>query len=526
MKSLLFLLVFCSSLLSVGFGQTAKLGAKKYNVLFIAIDDLKPNLNCYGFSETKTPQFDRLAQTATIFTSAYCQQAVCAPTRASLLTGLRPDKTKVWDLKTLIRDKNPDVVTLPQYFRMNGYQTIGMGKLFDQRSVDKDADSISWSVPYVKKFNFAEGFQPPALGHFQDPVSRAQEKAGVKLGGGDEAPSDAKKATEAMDVPDDAYADGAMANRAVEMLKKWKNSKEPFFLGVGFRKPHLPFVAPKKYWDLYDRTNISLASWQQRSKDGPEVAYHNSGELRSYAGILPMPEENSKKGDLLRLPDDKQRELIHGYYACISYIDAQIGKLMDALKETGLDKNTIVVVWGDHGWHLGDHSLWNKHSNFEQATRVPMFIHIPGMTKGNKYNHPAEYVDIFPTLCEANGLPVPAHLDGVSLLPALKGSSAPVKEFAVSQYPRGNSNSARNVMGYSLRDSRYRLTEWVSSFISTEKLFQQKDVMALELYDLVSDPNETVNLAADPKMTKVVESLSAKLHSFYQQQYQSRDLLK
>jgi arylsulfatase A-like enzyme len=516
MKSfLLSVFLFCNACLVVQ-GQSSK-PSGKYNILFIAIDDLKPNLNCYGFDETVTPQFDRLAQSATLFTQAYCQQAVCAPTRASLLTGLRPDKTKVWDLKTMIRDKNPDIVTLPQYFRMNGYHTIGMGKLFDQRSVDKEMDSLSWSA-YIKKFQFAEGFEAPALGHYQDSLARILHRAGVKLGNASTPPIDAKKPTERMDVPDDAYADGAMANRAVEVLRKWKNDGKPFFLGVGFRKPHLPFVAPKKYWDLYDRNKISLASWQQPSKDGPEIAYHPSGELRSYAGIHSLDE----KSELLKLPEDKQRELIHGYYACISYIDAQVGKLLDALKETGLDKNTIVVIWGDHGWHLGDHSLWNKHSNFEQATRVPMFIQVPGMTKGNKFAHPAEYVDIFPTLCALNGLAIPSQLDGVSLLPALKGNDVPVKAFAISQYPRSSGKGTRDVMGYSLRDNRYRLTEWVNEFISTEKPFHARDVVALELYDLVKDPLETVNLAKDPGMKGVMESLTSQLHLYYQQQYNTR----
>ncbi|MFY7899514.1 MAG: sulfatase [Chitinophagaceae bacterium] len=321
---------------------------KKYNILFIAFDDLKPNLGCYGFSETITPNFDKLAESSTIFTKAYCQQAVCAPTRASLLTGLRPDKTKVWNLQTLIRSKNPDIITLPQYLRLNGYQTIGMGKIFDPRSVDKYLDSVSWSVPYFKKFKLAEGFENLAYQSYQSEAIIAKVKAGVKLAGTGKT-NEVKLSTECLDIPDDAYKDGAMTNLAIQQLDKLKSSTSPFFLAVGFNKPHLPFIAPKKYWDLYDRSKISLAQWKENAVDGPEITYHNSGELRSYFDIVPSAE--SSKIKRLILDESKERELIHGYYACISYVDAQVGKLIDALHKNGLDKNTIVVIWGDHGWH-------------------------------------------------------------------------------------------------------------------------------------------------------------------------------
>ena len=498
---------------------------RQYNVLFIAVDDLKPDIKSFGYKETVTPGLDKLAKSSTIFTSAYCQQAVCGPTRASLLTGLRPDKTQVWDLQTLIRSKNPDIVTLPQLFRNNGYQTIGMGKIFDPRSVDKSSDELSWSVPYKKKFPLAQGYEDLAFETYQSADIKAKEKAGAKMGGGDDAKSEVKVSTECLDVPDDAYMDGAMANYAVKQLKELKNSSSPFFMAVGFKKPHLPFVAPKKYWDLYDRNKLSLAAWQEKSKDGPEVAYHNSGELRSYNDITPV-ESEAKKGDLLKLPDSKQRELIHGYYACISYIDAQIGKLMEALKANGLDKNTIVIVWGDHGWHLGDHSLWCKHSNFEQATRVPMIISVPGVTNGKDYRQPVEFVDIYPTLCELTGLPVGSYLDGKSLVPALKDNHAKIKDFAISQYPRGAGKGARETMGYSLRNKQYRFTEWVGNFFNTAKKFSAADIKAIELYDLVNDPNETKNLAADPKMKKVVDELSAQLHAYYEQQYNTAGKVK
>lgn len=497
---------------------------KKYNVLFIAVDDLKPDIGAFGFTETKTPNLDKLAQSSTIFSKAYCQQAVCGPTRASLLTGVRPDKTQVWDLQTKIRDKNPDIVMLPQYFKANGYQTIGMGKIFDPRSVDKSSDEASWSVPYKKKFPLAAGYEDLAFETYQSTDIKAKEKAGVKMAGGEEAKSEAKVSTENLDVPDDAYMDGAMANYAVKQLNGLKDATTPFFMAVGFKKPHLPFVAPKKYWDLYDRSKISLAPWQKKSINGPDVAYHNSGELRSFNDIEPI--ENGAKKDLLQISEDKQRELIHGYYACVSYIDAQVGKLVAALKANGLDKNTIIVLWGDHGWHLGDHSLWCKHSNFEQAARAPLIFTVPGLTTGKNYTQPVEFVDIYPTLCELTGMPVGAYLDGKSLVPALQDNNTAIKSFSISQYPRGAGKGARETMGYSLRTEQYRFTEWVGNFFNTAKAFNASDIKALELYDLKNDPNETINLAADPKMKKTVEGLSAQLHEYYAQQFKTAGVVK
>lgn len=497
---------------------------KKFNVLFIAVDDLKPDLNCFGFSSVKSPNIDKLAASSTIFTGAFCQQAVCGPTRASLLTGVRPDKTQVWDLQTLIRDKNPDIVTLPQLFKSSGYKTIGMGKIFDPRSVDKGSDSISWSVPFKRKFKLAEGFEDLAYETYQATDKKAMEKAGIKMGGGEETQSEAKTSNEHLNVPDDAYMDGAMANYAIGQLRENVNAEKPFFIAVGFKKPHLPFVAPQKYWDLYDRSKITLAEWQQKSIDGPDIAYHNSGELRNFNDISPL--NDSKKNDLLQLSKDKQRELIHGYYACISYVDAQIGKIIDALKATGLDKNTIVVIWGDHGWHLGDHSLWCKHSNFEQATRVPLILTVPGLTNGKKYKKPVEFVDVFPTLCDLNGLPIAHYLDGKSLLPALKNNDVDIKNYSISQYPRGAGKGLRETMGYSLRTTQFRFTEWVGNYFNTAKDFNPNDVSAVELYDLEKDPNETRNVAKDPKYKNIVLTLSNELHNYYDAQHKTAGIIK
>jgi arylsulfatase A-like enzyme len=312
-----------------------------------------------------------------------------------------------------------------------------------------------------------------------------------------------------------------MTNYAIQQFRNHKNTQQPFFMSVGFHKPHLPFVAPKKYWDLYDRNKIELSSWQKKAIDGPDVAYHNAGEVRAFKDIeLLMQNEVVKKDDLLKLPEAKQRELIHGYYACISYLDAQVGKLLEGLKAEGLDKNTIIVFWGDHGWHFGDHSLWAKHSNFEQATKAPLMFTVPNLTKGTIYTQPTEFVDIFPTLCDLTGIPKPNYLDGKSLLPAMKDNKIKIKDYAISQYPRGGSTKDGNrIMGYSLRNERYRYTEWIGSFFTTAKPFDEKQIVATELYDLTNDPNETVNIVAKSESKEALKDLEEKLHDYYKQQY-------
>ena len=365
----------------------------KVNVLFIAVDDLKPILGCYGDEKVQSPNIDRLANNGTVFFNTHCQQAVCAPSRASLLTGLRPDKTKVWDLKTYIRDQNPNVLTLPQYYKQNGYETAAVGKIFDPRSVDAFHDSVSWTIPYSK------------------------------ITGGRWINASEKVSTESADVPDETVVDGKIAARGVELIEQLSSNEKPFFLAVGFKKPHLPFVAPKKYWDLYERDSISVHPFQEHAKYAPEFAFQPGWELRN--NYVDIPKDDP-------IPEEKQKELIHGYYACVSFIDAQVGKLLTQLENLGIRENTIIVLWGDHGWHLGDHDMWAKHSNFEQATRSPMIFSAPGLTAGESSNSPSEFIDIFPTLCELTGLEVPSNLDGTSLIPVLQDPETLIKPYAVS----------------------------------------------------------------------------------------------
>lgn len=522
MKKITLFLAFCLSFSSI-FAQTQN----KPNVLFIAVDDLKPVLNCYGESQMITPNIDRLAKMGTVFMNNYCQQAVCAPTRASLLTGQRPDYTRIWDLKTQLRDMVPNVVTLPQYFKENGYTTATIGKMFDQRSVDKGMDVPSWSIPAVSygKFpnNYATGFEKPVNG-YQLPETKAKIakiEADAKSRGltGTELTEylahNKGPAVEAADVPDDAYIDGVVAKNATEMLGKFAKDQKPFFYAVGFVKPHLPFVSPKKYWDLYDRSKIKIAGVQQMPKDAPEYAAQNSGEL--YNGYF---KSNFEHFDSEAIPQSEeiQRELIHGYYASVSYMDAQVGKLLDELKKQGLDKNTIIVLWGDHGWHLGDHGLWCKHDNYEQATKAPLIIASPEFVGNQKAQGLTEFVDIFPTLTEMAGLKTPDNLAGKSLVPVLKNPKIEVKSFTQSQYPR----KGDKMMGYTIRTKQYRYVAWYEQNYRNAKILSSAMPTAIELYDYQKDALETENLAAKPEYKSVLKNHEKLMSDFLNNQKHSR----
>jgi len=454
-----------------GFAGTGHKKNAKINVLFIAIDDLKPTLGAYGDSLAQTPNIDRLAQAGTTFLNNHCQQAVCAPSRASLLTGWRPDRTQVWDLETLIRDKNPDIVTLPQYYIEKGYETAGTGKIFDPRSVDNKLDEPSWSIPFAK-------------------VSGKRWIEATE-----------KISTETGDIDDSELTDGQITLKGIELMRQLAAGDKPFFLAVGFKKPHLPFVAPQKYWDQYSRDDLDIHPFQQHARNAPEFAFQPGWELRSYVDI---PNEDP-------LSVEKQKELIHGYYACVSFIDAQVGKLLDELDSLGLRDNTVIVLWGDHGWHLGDHDMWAKHTNFEQATRSPLIVAAPGVAGGKSSSSPVEFVDIFPTLCQLTDIETPSELDGVSLVPVLENSETMVKQFAVSQYRR--TTAGQKVEGYALRTKRYRYVEWLEDYKSFAPYSDTK-IVARELYDYETDPLETVSLVDSADYSSVVEELHGKLRDF------------
>lgn len=442
-------------------GCTAILiAAERPNVLFIAVDDLKPLLGCYGDQRILTPGIDRLAGRGVRFDRAYTNQAVCAPSRNALMTGLRPDTIGVYDLMTFFRKSRPDAVTLPQYFKTRGYRSESLGKLYHLGHGNSDDPERSWSS---KPWN-------PKGGHRAVP-------AGAGRG----------PAVESADVPDHQYADGMIADEAIRRLDAAKaDPATPFFLGVGFLKPHLPFCAPETYWKLYTRDQFRPDPMSKPPADAPAYAATDWGELRQYDGI-------PRQG---KLPDDLQAELIHGYHAAVSFMDAQVGRVMDHLEKSGLASRTIVVLWGDHGWHLGDHGFWCKHTNYEQATRIPLIISAPGMKSGVS-KALVETVDLYPTLCELAGIPTPNGLDGHSLRPLLENPALAGDDQAIHVYPRGKR------IGRAIRTARHRLVEWRAPGAPAESA-------EYELYDYQTDPAETRNLA--PEQPEVVSALKERLH--------------
>ena len=467
---------------AVGASARAQTRRDKLNVLFIAVDDMRPDLGCYGNTLVKTPNLDKLAARGTTFLKAYCQQAVCSPSRTSLLTGRRPDTTGVYELQTHFRRNLPNVVTLPQHFRNNGYITTGLGKLYHGGLDDPQSWSIPWWGPGSRSaWDTAENAD----------ASRAQWE---KLKGTDlriPPPGNARgqrgPSWEAPDVPDNALADGKTAETAGRALEELKAKNQPFFLGVGFLKPHLPFIAPKRYFDLYPPESVKMTDYPLPPENVPPLALHASSELRHYSDI---PEKGP-------IPEAKALEMIRAYYASLTYADAQIGHVLDQLDKQGLRDNTVVVVWGDHGYHLGDHGLWNKHSNFERAVRVPLIVSVPGKRGGRTSHALTEFVDIYPSLAEICDLPAPEEVEGTSFVPVLDRPNRQWKSAAFSQYPRAKA------MGYSIRTERHRYTEWIVT--------GQTEPLGRELYDYAQDPDERVNLAAKSEYEGYVREMSAKL---------------
>ena len=481
--------------------------ADRPNILFIAVDDLRPEFGAYGANYVKSPNLDRIAKEGITFNRAYCQQAVCSPTRSSLLTGTRPDTTKVWDLVTHFRAALPNVVTLPQHFKNNGYFVQGMGKIYHGSLDDPQSWSVPWGTPKAETYALPEnvtlnerryGVDPDGdnaaatKGKGKGKGAKTAKAAGVTVPDSMPAAKNIRgPAFEGAEVPDNTFQDGKVAELAVSTLRDISQKKEPFFLAVGFIKPHLPFIAPKKYWDLYDPAKIQLATNPFRPKDAPEYAILSGGELRNYHGI---PEGH--------VPDDLARQLKHGYYAAISYMDAQVGKVLAELDRLDLRKNTIVILWGDHGWKLGEHDAWCKHSNSENDTNTALLLSVPGMKNaGAKTNSIVEFVDIYPTLADLAGLPLPKHLEGVSFKPVLDDPNRPWKSAAFSQYPRSAGKSEiGQLMGYAMRTERYRFVVWVARD-------DHAKIDAIELYDHTLDPQENTNIAKTPGNNELVDKL-------------------
>ena len=447
----------------------AELPNPKYNVLFLICDDLNTDLGCYGNAMVKSPHFDSFAKESLLFENAYCQYPLCNPSRTSFLTGLRPDETTVWDNAVQFRSVVPDHVTMRQYFIEKGYSVARIGKLYHygvpaQIGTDGLDDPASWQ----EKFN---------------PIGRDKaDEANVfsfepgKYGG--------TLSWLAADGTDAEQTDGIAAAYACEWLQKHKQG--PFFLACGFYRPHTPYVAPKKYFDMYPASSIKLP-------DVPEG--HDSR--------IPQAAVANRKKYEADMTDEDKRNTIQAYYASISFVDAQIGIVLDKLKELGLWDNTIVVLTSDHGYHMGEHNLWQKMSLFEKSARVPLVIHDPSGAKGERAeNSIVELLDLYPTLVDACGYQIPKNISGTSLVPILKDPSSAMKQYAATMVRRG-----KNTTGYSLRTPRYRYMEW-----QTPKGIQS------ELYDRSNDSAEYVNLADDPDQKLVIEALSHQLHEVLDKQ--------
>lgn len=436
------------------------------NVLFVMADDLRPEMATYG-SAALTPHLDELARRSVQFDRAYCQQAVCNPSRSSMLTGKRPDSLRLWNNGTHFRERNPDVTTLPLWFREHGYVSRCVGKIFHNWHTDVHGDPRSWSAP-----------------EFLHYANHGDDKPQVE----EPLPQDHATAPrcECRDVPDDAYYDGRVASEAIRVLAEVKD--RPFFLAVGFWKPHAPFNAPKKYWDLYDRDK--LPAYDPRRPEGaPDIAFHDGRELR---GAPP---------NQITFTPEQAAEIRHGYYANTTYLDAQLGRVLTALDEHGLRESTIIVFVGDHGYHLGEHDLWAKTSNFELDARVPLLIGGKGIkAAGERTKSLVELVDLFPTLVDLCGLPVPAQLEGTSLRPILENAAATVKSAAYTQHPRPayfdrSPSKLPDAMGYSVRTDKVRYTEW--------RDWETGQVIARELYDAIDDPGETRNRVDEESLATV-----------------------
>lgn len=440
------------------------------NILFIGVDDLRVELGCYGAEYMKTPNIDALARNGLLFESAYCQQAICAASRISLLTGLRPDTTGIYDLNHPLNTTLPDAISMPRFFHSNGYRTISLGKIYHH---GKD-DQAYWDV--LDSCSQPTYTNADTIELIKTKTARAMAKGikGKALRKVNRGP-----AVESSDVADNVYTDGKIADIAIEQLRE--TDSRPFFLAVGFKKPHLPFIAPKKYWDLYDRDAIEVPS-RELPAGAADAATTTWGELRSYHDTPP-------KADCT---DEQTRELIHGYRACVSYVDAQIGRVLAELDRQGLRDSTIVVLWGDHGWKLGEYGDWCKHTNFELDTHVPLIYCGPGIPSGQRSSALVEYIDMYPTLAQWSGLDAPSACEGQSMMPLFDNPNRPWKKAALSQYPRSGG------MGYSLRSGPWRYTQWLD---------KNGKESARELYDHSESDIATENLATSPEHAEIVKGL-------------------
>ena len=450
-------IVCASVLLYVG---TLVAAESPRNVLFIAVDDMNVDLGCYGHSQVKSPNIDRLAARGVRFDKAYCQFPLCSPSRSSLMTGLRPDTTRVFDLQYHFRTGLPDVVTLPQMFRNNGYFAARVGKIYHYGNPGQIGTS---------------GLDdPPSWDEFVNPRGRDKDEENLITNFTPKRGLGSSLSFLATEGSDDEQTDGKVAEQAIRLMEEHRDN--PFFIAAGFYRPHCPYVAPKKYFDMYPLESIKLPELpEERLKNVPRPAL---------ASTTPWP--------YFGATEEQVRESKRAYYATISFVDAQVGKLLDALERLRLTDETIMVFWSDHGYHFGEHGLLMKQSLFEESARVPLIFAGPGVgAQGKTSPRTVEFVDIYPTLADLCGLKPPENLHGASLRPLLDNPAAEWTRPAFTQVQRGN------FPGHSIRTERYRYTEWDAG----EK--------GVELYDHQNDPRELKNLAHDPQFAPIVAELKS-----------------
>lgn len=454
--------------------------AERSNVLLVCIDDLRPDLGCYGAKHVRSPNIDRLAESGVLFEQCHVQVAVCNPSRASLMTGLRPDRLGCWTLRYHFRETLPDAVTLPQYLRRHGYTCEGFGKIFH----NPWQDPRSWSRPHA----WGRG----SFTHYTAEQRRFVKSVQAKMPDDSWQKSNLRgPITHAPDIADDEHPDGAMARMAVERMKVLDEAGEPFLLAVGFVLPHLPWCPPKRYWDLYDRDELPLAANPFPPKNAPAVALGTNYELTHYADTIDLPSPLEGK-----VTEERARRFLHAYCAAISFVDAQVGVLLDGLEKQGLADDTIVVLWSDHGWKLGEHNGWGKMTNFEIDTRVPMIVRDPKATaNGRRCGQLVESLDLFPTICERAGVPAPDFVDGRSAARLLDDPNADHTGAAFSQYIRDS------LIGNAIRTDDWRYVEW--------RELKGGAVRHRELYDHRTDDWENENVVGEHP--EVADRLSRRL---------------
>jgi iduronate 2-sulfatase len=451
--------------------------SEKYNILFISVDDLRPELGCYQSTMVKSPNIDKLASEGFIFERAYCQVPVCGASRASLLTGLLPTPNRFKGYDSRMDEDTRGYVTLPEYFKNKGYYTVNFCKV----THFPDDQEHSWSEAPVRL-----DWEKLPDGNWSTEGWRDYLTA-ENIGIAAKHPNDAGLPFEAANVDDTAYVDGKNMKLAVDKLKELKNLNQPFFLAIGLLKPHLPFNSPTRYWELYEDENIKLAPNPFLPHNVPKEGIMNFGELRSYAGI-------PSKGPV---PDSMAYKLIHGYYACISYTDALIGSLLEEMQKLDLIDKTIIVLWGDHGFFLGEHGFWCKHALYEPALHVPLIIKLPGRESG-RVNTFVELADLFPTLCEMVNLPIPEHLQGKSFFNAFSDSNYVHRTHVYSRYQNGES----------IKNDDYRYTEYFNTKVERT---------ANMLYNHRLDPDENMNRASDRKYSEIVNQNRSEIEKYKNQ---------